>query len=310
VKTLLNVLLVSALGLFSCLASAQIGPCHSTDRFVVECIKPSTTDPMIQRFDHPHFVMIDREKLNQEQPLMVFLPGTKGQPPGPLNFLRTAATHGYRVISLEYNDEPSIAVFCPEHGGPACSARMRHMRIYGNTTLNPTIDNTRHEAIVERLYRLLRYLHQQHPQSGWDAYFNEHGMVWEKIALSGQSQGAGMAAFIGKQKLVNRIILFSSPWDFYHERGRQRILAPWLDWESRTPMNRWFAGYNARENTAELLSHAYQKLRIPREHVRIFTLPLPENDRGQSDNPFHVQGISNMAYEPDWIFFLTAPMGD
>ena len=307
---LMLVLLIFAVFALPAKASAQIGPCHSTDRFLVECIKPSATDPMIQRFDHPHFVMIDRSTLKQKQPLMVFLPGTKGQPPGPLNFLRTAATHGYRVISLEYNDEPSIAVFCPEHGVPPCSARMRHMRIYGNTTLNPSIDNTRHEAIVERLYRLLEYLHQQAPQNGWDEYFNQHGMMWEKIALSGQSQGAGMAAFIGKQKLVNRIILFSSPWDFYHAGGRQRILAPWLEWESKTPMNRWFAGYNARENTAELLSRAYQTLRIPENHIRIFNLPLPDDYRGHSDNPFHTQGISNKAYEQDWIFFLTAPYRD
>jgi hypothetical protein len=32
--------------------------------------------------------------------------------------------------------------------------------------------------------------------------------------LAGQSQGAGMAAFIVKRQAAARVILFSSPWDF------------------------------------------------------------------------------------------------
>ncbi len=309
-KSYLRTLLVCSILFCATFAWANSGPCQSSEVFEVYCIKPSLTDARIQRFDHPHYVLLKRDEINKQLPLMVFLPGTKGQPPGPIHFLRTAATHGYRVISLEYNDEPSIAVYCPENGGPACSARMRHMRIYGNIMMDPAIDNSRPEAIVERLFHLLQYLHRLHPDQGWSRYFDQHGMVWEKIALSGQSQGAGMAAFIGKQKLVNRIILFSSPWDFYRVQGRGRELAPWLEWSTVTPLNRWFAGYNAHENTHALLTRAYEMLRIPPEHIRIFRLPLPENYHGQSDNPFHVQGISDVRYQPEWIFFLTAPINN
>jgi len=306
-KTLFSIWLLSTSMLWSGQTEARTDPCTPTEIFQVYCIKPSTTDPRIERFDHPHYVLFKRAESRRELPLMVFLPGTTGQPPGPLLFLHTAVNHGYRVISLEYNDEPSIAVYCPENGGPECSARMRHMRIYGNISMDPAIDNTRPEAIVERLFKLLQYLEREHPDEGWSAYFDHHGMRWEKIALSGQSQGAGMAAFIGKQKLVNRIILFSSPWDFFHVRGRERELAPWLAWEAKTPLSRWFAGYNEHEATARLLQRAYAMLSIPPAHIRMFSLPLPMDYRGHSDNPFHMQGISNRQYQADWIFFLTAP---
>lgn len=288
-------------------ARAENGPCEPTEALEVYCIKPSATNPEIRRFDRPHYVTFTRADAGRALPLLVFIPGTGGAPPGPIHLLRTAASNGYRVIALEYNDEPSIAVYCPEKGGPPCSARLRHMRIYGNTRMDPDIDNTRAEAIVERLYALLRHLDRNHPDQGWSSYYDREGMVWDRIALSGQSQGAGMAAFIGKQKLVRRIILFSSPWDFYRTRDNERELAPWLAWESTTPPSRWFAAYNAHENTADLLARAYRELRIPGDHVRVFRLPLPEGYRGNSPNPFHTQGIANVQYRPDWEFFLTAP---
>lgn len=284
-------------------AHAQQPLCQSNERFIVYCVRPSETNPQIARFDDPHYITMARGAAGRDEPLLVFMPGTNGKPPGAIDFVRTAAENGYRVISLEYNDDTSIAVYCPSNGGPPCSARFRHMRIYGNSTLDPSIDNTRAEAIVERLYALLRWLDRNHPDENWARYYDQQGMIWERIALAGQSQGAGMAAFIGKQKLVNRIILFSSPWDFY--RGPNgRILAPWLAWPTTTPLDRWYAGYNRREATADLLTRAYAMLQIPPDHIRVFSEILPNAVPGKG-NPYHTQGIHNPVYKPDWIFFLT-----
>lgn len=285
--------------------SAQDGMCQSDERFIVYCVQPSTTDPRIARFDDPHYITYARGAAGQDQPLLVFMPGTNGKPPGSLPFLRTAVESGYRVISLEYNDDTSVAVYCPRNGGPGCSGNFRRMRLWGEVTLDPSIDNTQPEAIAERLYNLLRYLDAQHPEERWSRYFDAQGMVWNRIALAGQSQGAGMAAYIGKLKSVDRIILFSSPWDFYIGPDGQRVLAPWLFRPATTPMNRWYAGYNQRENTAPLLARAYRALNIPPDHIRVFSQILP-NARPGAGNPYHGQGVHNPVYKPDWIFFLTA----
>ena len=149
------------------------------------------------------------------------------------------------------------------------------MRIYGNRALgDAAVDNTPAESIVNRLVKLLQYVDGNHPDGGWGSYLENGAPNWQRIAVCGQSQGAGMAAFIAKEHEVARVILFSSPWDFV-EAGGRRELAPWLALPSKTPPDRWFGGYHARENMADLLARSYAELKIPRDHIRIFNEDLP-----------------------------------
>jgi predicted esterase len=272
---------------------------------LVECIKPSETDPRIKRFDAAHYVVFNRET-GPGANLLVFLPGTGGEPPGPVPFLKMAADAGYRVISLAYNDVPAVAVYCPRKPDPACSEKFRGMRIYGDgMSLDPAIDNTRAESIVNRLVKLLQYLDRREPGRGWAGYLANGAPNWGRIVLAGQSQGAGMAAFIAKQHAVARVILFSSPWDFVVSRGNERRLASWVAWPAMTPPERWFGGYHERENMATLIAQAYADLRIPPDHIRVFRLDLPPARRGTtSANPYHGEGIGNPDYAQQRAFFL------
>jgi predicted esterase len=244
------------------------------------------------------------EKTGPGANLFVFLTGTGGRPPGPTPFLHVAADAGYRVISLDYNDEPAIAVFCPPKP-QACSGNFRRMRIYGDgISVDPSFDNTSAESIVNRLVKLLAYLDRQDPQQGWGGYLDNGAPNWERIALAGQSQGAGMAAYIAKQHVVGRVILFSSPWDFVRSNGNVRTLAPWIATPSKTPPDRWFGGYHARENEAELLAKSYAALRIPPDNIRIFKGDLSASQTQVQDNPFHGEGLSNPVYEQERAFFV------
>ena len=280
--------------------------CEQAAGYVIECVRPSATDPQIQRFDDASYALFSTQAKPNGQ-LLLFMPGTGGKPPGPRAFLQTAADAGYRVISLEYNDDISVAVYCPNKPNPACSGAFRRMRLYGNRTLgDETVDNTPAESIVNRLVKLLQYLDRNHPDGGWGGYLENGAPNWRRIVVSGQSQGAGMAAFIAKDHEVPRVILFSSPWDFVNAGGR-RDLAPWLALPSKTAPDHWFGGYHARENMANLLSRAYAELKIPRDHVRVFNEDLPAGARPNGDNPFHGQGVFNRTYAKQWAFFLGAP---
>ena len=168
------------------------------------------------------------------------------------------------------------------------------------------VDNTAAESIVNRLVKLLQYLDRNHPDAGWGSYIENGLPNWQRIVVCGQSQGAGMAAYIAKEHAVARAILFSSPWDFI-EAGGRRELAPWLDSPSKTPPDRWFGGYHARENMADLLARSYAELKIPRDHIRVFNVGLPAGHRPKGGNPFHGQGINNPVYAQQWAFFLRAP---
>jgi predicted esterase len=279
--------------------------CSAAPGRVVDCVKPSDTDLAISRFDDPHYILFN-ENTGPDVNLLVFLPGTGAKPPGPVPFLKAAADAGYRVISLAYNDIPAINAFCPRQPDPACADNFRRMRIYGDgTAIEEDIDNTSAESIVNRLVKLLQYLEKLEPELKWGGYLENGTLNWNRIAFAGQSQGAGMAAYIAKRHIVARVILFSSPWDFVVRNGNVRTLAPWILLPSKTPPERWFGGYHERENTADLIAKAYAALRIPTENIRIFRLDLParlHTDNG--NNPFHSEGIRNPAYKEQRAFFL------
>jgi hypothetical protein len=256
-------------------------------------IKPSEADPAVKTFDNPNVVVVDPHTA-PSAPLALFLPGTGGRPMNSQGLLRVIAGQGYRAIGLMYDDEPAVVQVCPKNDDPACSADFRRERIFGNVD-SPPVSNPVEESIVHRLVMLLRYLDRQQPDAHWGDYLAGDEPVWSRIVVSGLSQGAGMAAYIAKKKEVARVVLFSSPWDFY---GRGKTLAPWMSDSSSTPPERWFAEYHQRENTADLIAQAYRKLKIPANHVAVFNLDVP--DGGKGPNPFHPSTVHLPGYEPQW----------
>jgi acetyl esterase/lipase len=136
---------------------------------------------------------------------------------------------------------------------------------------------------------------------------------WPHIAVSGLSQGAGMAAYVAQRTRTARVVLFSSPWDNY---GPRHTLAPWLArGTGATPKALWFAAYHEREATADIIARAYATLGIPREQIRVFTLePTPTPGGAMSGNPYHPSVVGNgptprapdgsPAYLTEWRFLL------
>ena len=290
---------------FAASLHAQDG--NAPSRLITYHIAPSTADPAIHRFDAPHYVVFD-SAARPDSPLLVFMPGTGGRPQNASDFENFAARQGYRVIGLEYVDEPAVQQICPRNPDPQCAEKVRRKRIYGDDATS-LIDDTAEESITTRLTKLLMLLDREHPEQGWSRYL-EHGQPnWTRIAVSGLSQGAGMAAYIAQRTAVARVILFSSPWDSY---GPRHTLAPWVTrGNGATPADRWYAAYHRRENTADLITHAYAALRIPPGHIHPLTL---EPARMASANPYHASVVANgstprkpdgtPAYLDDWHAML------
>ncbi len=250
-------------------------------------VRPSSIDSTVNRFDDPHYVVFDRA-VKADAPLLLFLPGTGGQPQNTSFFQDLAAQQGYRVIGLQYVDADAVVEHCTVDRDPDCSEKIRRKRIFGEN-VTPLIDDRPSEAIVARLTVLLQVLDRQHPAEGWGQYLRNGSVEWSRIAVSGLSQGAGMAAYIAQRTPVARVILFSSPWDNY---GRRR-LAPWiLRGPGATPSDRWYAAYHAKENTAELIKESYAALRIPSSHIHVLNL---ESLAKKPQNPFHPSVVSNPA---------------
>jgi|GEM_PF-660491 len=266
-------------------------------------LQPSAIDPEVKNFNDPSYVFID-VSAPKDRPLVLFLTGTRGQPRGIAEFLKWIAQQGYRVIGLEYNDSPAVAEVCPQDPDPTCAEAFRQMRVLGDGP-SRSVTNPPSEAIVRRLNVALKALALGRPKDGWDQYLVGGAPAWDRIVVSGMSQGAGMAAYIAKVHPVARVVLFSSPWD---STGRSQQPAPWLSAPSATPPERWYAEYHHRENTAQLLQRAYEALRIPTDHVYVFDLDVPKGSRSNSvANPFHVDTISNPGYAAQWKVMFGEP---
>jgi predicted esterase len=274
---------------------------------VVYRIAPHETDPAITRFDVPHYVTFE-PPMDPAANLLVFMSGSGGVPGGTSEFLAVAASRGYRVISLAYNDLPAVVAVCTSDPDPTCSGRFRQKRIFGDNVL-ASIDDRPAESIVNRLVKLLEALDRLHPAEGWGQFLDGAAPKWSRIAVAGHSQGAGMAAYLAQRRAVARVVLFSSPWD---NSGHER-LAPWINGTGVTPADRWFAAYHKKENTASLIARAYQALKIPPAQIRVFAL---EPDKRVGDNPYHLSMVGNgttphdatgaPAYVADWSFLVGA----
>ena len=234
---------------------------------VAHAVLPQDADGCVAHFTAKNLVLYDRSS-PADAPLLVWLTGTGGAPLDAGLFLPAAADAGYRVISLEFDDLPAGTTLCDDDTDPTCFWRYRQARVFGSDTM-PALENAPAEAVVARLTMLLRYLAMHDPDEGWSAYLHDDEPDWPRIAMSGQSMGAGMAAFLGKRYPLARVILSSSPWDHY---GPDGTLAPWLSQTSATSPDRWVGTYHGREPMAPFLARSYAALGLKEQQILVATI--------------------------------------
>lgn len=256
---------------------------------------PSDTDHRITAMDSAHLVLYD-PNIKQGK-LMLFMVGTFGiATKATGKFIETALEQGYRVINLSYITTPSGVAVCTRinrQNDSECIEKFRIKRIYGDGVM-PLMPDEPQDAIINRLTKLLLYLAENDKQGNWGMYLENGAPKWSEIALSGQSQGGGMAAYIAKNTLVHKVITFSGGWDF--AEGNQ--IAKWYYKDSATPPERWYGAYHVEENYAKALLESYQAMRIPDSHIYHFSLS-PRKGRKA-----HSEGVSSDVYKSQWVEML------
>jgi pimeloyl-ACP methyl ester carboxylesterase len=277
---------------------------------IVYQVAPSVVDPEIKRFDKSNYALFDHD-VKRDARLLVFFPGTGGEPKSSWPFLETGAKAGYRVIGLMYDNGVSVPTVCGPQADPTCSDRFREKRIFGDGA-SSDIDDLPGESVVNRLVKFLQYLDAQHPGEGWGGYLVNGRPNWARVVVSGHSQGGGVAAYIAKKQKVARVVVLSGAWDRV-EATKQ--WAPWVTSASATPLDRWYAAYHQKESRADAMTSAYAVIGIPADHIRMLTLePNPENKIPAGADAYHVSmsatGVTPLdangqpAYASDWAFLL------
>jgi|GEM_PF-619915 len=198
-----------------------------------EWVAPQVTDTRIDTELEPHYVCQSAEAQPRDQ-LLVFFPGTGGDPDDYEYFVEEAAALGMHAIGLSYVNPRSVNLqICPRDPDPDCHEKGRREVIYGEDLHSDmTIDEA--NSILNRLVQLLRYLDENEPTASWDQYLDGDTPRWDRIVVSGHSQGAGMAAYLTHEYAVARSVLFA--W----VDVRRGVVAPWILEPHATPADRIF----------------------------------------------------------------------
>ncbi len=216
---------------------------------VFHAVAPRTTDPAINTGLADHYVWLDTTARGNPK-LLVFMPGANNTPSSWQRFEQEAARLGYHVIGLMYQNNVEVVNRC---GGsfnpvghsldPDCSGDIRLEVLTGADSSN-IVNVTSANSIDNRLTKLLAYLAGQFPDEGWSRFLENDGTPkWSQIAVSGQSQGAGQAALIGKLRHVDRVVMFSGPPD----ARVPEVTDPWIS-IGATPVAKYFALFHHRDH--------------------------------------------------------------
>lgn len=294
---------VSAMVASGCFAQNNWPKIPITGAKSVREITPTTADPGLKTDQNEANVVVMPAGTPRPE-LMVWLPGSNGHPKGDESIIATGAKGGYRVIGLQYNNQFTVENKCGPQHDPECLTKMRAVRFDGSAQ-DAVVPNTVAEGVEHRLTMLLKYLAAKYPDEGWGQYLDGDMPAWKKIVLAGHSQGAGMTAYIAKKREVARAVLFSGGADGEGLSLETRKWSSWLTAPSKTPMDRWYAEYNAKEAIALAEPYNYVDiLKIPKDHVLVFSLDLPTGAKQGPGLMAHMSVVHDPRYLPQWQWML------
>lgn len=299
-------------------AFLSLSPAQSQAYSTATPILPSQTDPRITEFNKAHMCWLPTAQPRHQ--LLLFIPGTGGEPKANFPLAAVASQLGYHVISLMYPDSVAAQQKCGRDPDPESHMKFRLALIRGGPD-GPDGTVADCDSIEGRLTRLLVYLKEHQRGQGWDNFLDSNNKpAWDRIAVAGQSQGGGHAYVLGKYHQVARVLMFGSPKDysFYYRRP-----AKGFDGQTQTPLDRFFA-FNHLEDNRNGCNHDQQteimhQIGLDRlgsaiaekssgnyGAAHLIYTDLPPDQPGQ----FHgsvIQGKLPVCV-PVWTYMLTAPV--
>lgn len=209
-------------------------------------VRASETDSDIPAELVRHQVWVNPECQPNEL-LLVHLVGSFDSPGSTKVFPAMAANHGYRVVSLKYINSLSAQMACRNSPEEDCYENFRREIIEGVDSSEDT-EVDRPNSIENRLLKLLVYLQNEFPEEGWNSFYEDTTLIWDQIAVSGHSQGGGHAAFLAKERNLQRVVMFAAPNDYsaFFNGG-----AAWTSATHQTPTANYYALGNRFDEVVE-----------------------------------------------------------
>ncbi|MDP1826852.1 MAG: hypothetical protein Q8L48_26505 [Archangium sp.] len=205
--------------------------------------------------------------------LLVFLNGSGGAPLAGAAGLEhswygVARAEGLHVLGVSYRSGAAVATLC--QGDDACFEPTRVSQVTG--VLQPGAASAlsgllADEGIEVRLVAALRGLAQRDPDGGWGDFLDSPDggateVRWERLFVSGHSQGGGHAALLGKRHLVARVLMLASPCDALSDGQLASWLSDATGWVT-PPSTRYFGLWAQGDGTCAAAPAAWERLGMP-----------------------------------------------
>jgi hypothetical protein len=218
-------------------------------------IKPSTASSCITTADDPHQAYLPGAQVGKGK-LAIFLPGTTGIPSQFPAFLQRGAQRGYHVIGLTYPNPESVTVLCNRSGGDAACAGDTREEVLSGQDNSKVIAIAKADSIEARVKAVLAYLTLHRANDQWGQFLHIDGsVIWSKVSVSGHSQGAGHAGYIGKTRAVYRVAMYSGPSDWV---DRAATGPAWFKLSSLTSNEAFFGFIHLRDTLANYTGNLAQ----------------------------------------------------
>jgi hypothetical protein len=307
---LLITILISSLMVLSCKKNETPTPDNSVAQNISVLVKPSETDNNYSSTDESHYVV--RNTKTHINKLLLFIGGSYSIPKNYNTVCDHGATIGLDVISLSYPNEIAAAPLGTS-SDKLIFDNYRDELCFGNQVSNAVSVNQLN-CIVTRTTKLLIYLKNTYPDQNWGQYLSStNTILWNKVVVSGHSQGSGHACYLGKKNLVDRVVMFSGPNDY---SSFYSSAANWLTQSGQTPLTKQFALLHAQDeivpfNNQVVNLRGLGLLTASQSPLAVDNLSSPySNGRALSVNitalSNHSSTIGNNAKLPDiWTYLFT-----
>lgn len=197
-------------------------------------VRPNIADPLSGSPNNFHYIYINKD-LPQKNKLFLFFPGTGGVPFNYREIVKHAANLGYHSIGLTYPNSQAINQICAASTDTTCHSRARH-EVFDGVDRHADLTVDTNNCIQTRTLKLLQYLNNNYPDDNWGQYLSNDEIEWEKVIVSGHSQGGGHAGIISKIKKVDRVVMFAAM-DWIGLLNRN---ADWITWAGPTPQSSYY----------------------------------------------------------------------
>ncbi len=242
-------LLISFFLIISCSKNDTTETNNTTGQNISILIQPNETDTNYSSTQESHYVV--RNTKTHLNKLLLFIGGSYSIPKDYNYVCDHGATIGLDVISLSYPND--VAAFSMSNSTDINGFNDFRDEICFGNQISSVVDVNVLNCITTRATKLLIYLKNNYPNENWGQYLTaSNTILWNKVIVSGHSQGSGHACYIAKRFLADRVVMFSGPNDYSTYFNNP---ANWLSQTGLTPLSKHYSLLHSQD---EIVPFNYQ----------------------------------------------------